>query len=275
MTRPSVVICVPVHSVAFSAAEEMAVRRIAEVFNGHIIHFIAPHRLRLEIEGNQVDLLNAFPITYFADSHFESVLSYSRFLLQPDIYERFSDFDFLLICQTDVYVLYDDLSRWLSSNYDYIGAPLMRKDKKSDQLRAYAYNGGFSLRRISSFLRVINEMGFRYNRFKDLHHIEANLQKTLASYWRNGLWFNYPISPFNPKMNEDMIWSALIPRRFPFFNVAPLEMAVQFCQETHISALQLKFGQLPMAIHRWLDYEPDEAERLIKTVNPDYVTPEG
>lgn len=269
MSLKPLIICIPIHRLPFSPEEQIAIERMQRIFKDRLCVFIAPEKLRGPYNQLKSRSHALFDTHFFSDKHFSSIVSYSRFLLQAELYHHFSEYEYLLICQPDVYVLHDGLDQWIyQMKYDYVGAPLLRFQPKSKKYEAYAFNGGFSLRKVSSFLKVLGQIGPRFNRFRDLPAIESTLSRVLGSFWRNGLVFNYTIEPLLPKMNEDMIWSALIPKRFPHFKVAPLEKAAHFALETHIEHLFYSFGKKPpIAIHNWLKHEPDAANKLINTVS--------
>ena len=44
-------------------------------------------------------------------------------MLSPEFYRRFSDTDYILVCQLDAYIFRDELLSWCKKEYDYIGAP--------------------------------------------------------------------------------------------------------------------------------------------------------
>ena len=59
----------------------------------------------------------------FENKNFTSRNSYSKLLLSSKFYERFSDYDYMLIYQLDCLIFSNDLKKWTDLNYDYIGAP--------------------------------------------------------------------------------------------------------------------------------------------------------
>lgn len=120
-----------------------------------------------------------------ADEHFVSVDSYNEMMLTADFYRQFQQYDFMLIYQLDAFVFRDELDEWVARDYDYIGAPWLPSDSwwqrtvgemvirlrkilpsthdysKGRMRHAAKYfevgNGGFSLRKVSTMLRVLTE----------------------------------------------------------------------------------------------------------------------
>ena len=93
-------------------------------------------------------------IERFPAHFFRSIRDYSNLLLSEGFYERFSAFEWMLVCQLDAWGFRDELEYWCSKGYEYIGAPFVQKYGKVEQV--VVGNGGFSLRKISAMLRVLN-----------------------------------------------------------------------------------------------------------------------
>lgn len=101
----------------------------------------------------------------FDSAHFQNIATYNRWMLTPSLYERFHDFQFILVCQTDA-LLVEPLPLDEPWPFDYLGAPWepplfvgwnpigRRLESKGPSLPKRALNvgnGGLSLRRTSVF----------------------------------------------------------------------------------------------------------------------------
>jgi hypothetical protein len=99
-----------------------------------------------------------FKIVHFDSSCFSGITAYNRLLLSKHFYETFKDYEYILIYQLDCLVFSDQLKQWCDGGWDYVGAPWLENHKEKaepgDQFWAVG-NGGLSLRRIESFLRVL------------------------------------------------------------------------------------------------------------------------
>ena len=118
------------------------------------------------------------------DTNFINVESYNEMMLTPDFYRQFQTYDFMLIYQLDAFVFRDELDYWVEQDYDYIGAPWLPSDSWYQRtigeliirLRKFlpspnpttgrirhadiyfdVGNGGFSLRKIPTMIRVLSE----------------------------------------------------------------------------------------------------------------------
>jgi hypothetical protein len=242
---PSLVIAIPIYKREFDAEEQYLVDRMFTIFANREIVFIAPKNL------DKAYYLARYPsakLTEFQDTFFESIQGYSRLLLSKNFYEVFKEKEFLLISQPDVYVFQDDLDKWLKKPYDYIGAPWptgfsikfnmgrFRRDTQGSTLTAFVGNGGFSLRRISKAIALIDQ--------------DADI----------AAWFS------NTGSNEDLFFSFVgaLSRDFVLPNVVEASL---FAMEISPEILyEMNSHTLPMATHAfrkyskafWRDHLPEE-----------------
>lgn len=118
------------------------------------------------------------------DAHFASRDSYNDMMLKPDFYRQFQAYDFILIYQLDAFIFRDELDTWVAQDFDYIGAPWLPSDswyqrtigeavirfrklwsginlQKGCIRHADMYfevgNGGFSLRKTQTMIRILSE----------------------------------------------------------------------------------------------------------------------
>ena len=172
------------------------------------------------------------------------VAGYNRMMLSKSFYELFADCEYILICQSDAWVFSDCLSEWCDKGYDYVGAPWpKRKVYELPIIKQYLWlrrkllgggdrilrqdyfgkvgNGGFSLRRISSFIEACDTYANRAEEFKH----------------SKGIVFN-----------EDWFW-ALVPKNFRY---PSFDEALGFSFDSHPElCYKLAERKLPFACHGW------------------------
>lgn len=167
-----VIIIVPIYKAVLSPYEVIALKQLKKILGKHPICFVVPERLK-----NIYQNTNDCKVELFDDSFFSSTVTYSQLLLSVFFYERFSDYKFLLIYQLDAFVFSDKLLEFCSLDYDYIGAPLARFTKYWHEIGSRVGNGGLSLRKIKSFIRVLKEkkvicyghpLNWAFNKWEDL-----------------------------------------------------------------------------------------------------------
>ena len=135
-------------------------------------------------------------IRRYPDSFFSSVEGYSSLLVSANLYQNFSAYEFVLICQTDAIILKPELANWLSQPFDYVGAPWPSgysaelKIPEISTLReikctTFVGNGGLSLRRVRSCQRLINEFHLTSAEWAKRGHAEDLFFGFLGTLSRN------------------------------------------------------------------------------------------
>ena len=192
----------------------------------HLLHFlgrydrylVAPRSLRVALPG--------FGIRRFPDRFFKSTSTYSKLMLSKRFYKTFREYEFILIYQLDSLVFSDELIFWCEQEYDYIGAPWI-KGKRMAHMAIYGMcgNGGFSLRKVHSFLEVIDRAKGSISGFRK---------------------------------NEDMFWSVEAARHWRRFKVAPAEVGIGFSVELSPRfCFEVTNQALPFGCHAWTRYDRD------------------
>ena len=206
--------------------EQLFMKQNATVLRNHPFVVVHP-------ESYPVDyLLETYPwisdITV-EDKWMSSVMAYNAMMLSPWFYEMFSDYDYMLICQTDAYVFSDQLDDWCLRGYDYVGAPWLGNDTiyertlgtvvrpimkrlvpvrnfrvHSDHLYHEVGNGGFCLRRVSKMIQVmrdnqdiIRQCKGKHERMEDVMIciILGSRECIRRPKWEEALYFSFEKAP--------------------------------------------------------------------------------
>lgn len=159
-------IAIPLHRSNLSAVELQRVSLTLRHADEGCCFFVGPKGLDL------TQLKSRWPnvrFLAFEPEAFSSVATYNTWVLQPDLYRRLSEFDFILICQTDA-ILVRQLPESDTWNFDYLGAPwvppyrlgwnpwrkrLTGSGPALARRELVVGNGGLSLRRTETFARGI------------------------------------------------------------------------------------------------------------------------
>lgn len=230
----SVVILVPIYKPELNPLERLSLDHALPLLHGQEIFFLAPEGLEVSFYEEHYDAT----CIRLPREHFLSVEAYSRLLLSDAFYERFLDYEFMLILQTDVFLFRNDLPTWLSRPFDYVGAPwpdgfdlFVNCDQFVNPYGKRVYtrvgNGGLSLRRVRKCLSLIRE-------FPDASRVFVHQGS-----------------------NEDLFFSIMGALSEDF--VIPNEMtAARFCLELRPEYYYGVGGQrLPMGAHAWWRTSPD------------------
>lgn len=261
---------------AFSQYEELSLRQCLHVLhNRHIILITYP-----EFDKSNYDyLLSEYSnvthdYSFFDKRYFKSISGYNELLLSRMFYDRFRSYSHILIYQLDAYIFRDELDYWCSLSYDYIGAPWFEGFRKTTNNRLWKVgNGGLSLRRVSSFIKLFEWLfkAHYLSNYQKLRPIGKVIRLTF-------LFANLLLSRFRSKkcnsfknlLNEDVFWctelafrlSTLIDsrsilyklflRQQPGLIIPEVELAIPFSFD-HNAKLMFEKNNftLPMGCHAW------------------------
>ncbi len=250
-SRPAVAI--PIYKPELSAAEKISIDRTVDVLASRALFVVGPTRLRPHLDALCKRYRQRLQYKTFEDRFFSGIKGYNSLMRSKDFYQSFSDHSHLLISQTDALVLSDQLDLWCERDFSYIGAPWFVGGSEPRQPLEFlgVGNGGFSLRRVSDFLRVLTTPRRIPNFIKSRAGGKAGFLN-LPRRIKHERWFAYNVEPFFPRSNEDFFWGILVPAVYPFFRVPRPEDAVGFAFEVAPRLLyELNGHKLPFGCHAW------------------------
>jgi hypothetical protein len=191
--------------------------------------------------------------------------SFNRLKIMPFLYKKFQVYEYLLFYELDAFVFRDELDLWMAKGYDYIGAPWKKGWVSSDEYSTFigVGNGGFSLRKVKSHLKVLNSFSYiekpkalaaRWLKNKPLEKLLSVLPTMVDLTLRNNTYYL-----FNDYVgNEDFFWGAIANYNFSWFTVAPVDEAMKFSFELNPRSLYLiNQNNLPFGCHGWWKYDLD------------------
>ncbi|WP_295607631.1 DUF5672 family protein, partial [uncultured Lamprocystis sp.] len=150
-------VIVPLYKESMTDAEAFSFHNTLTVLARHDVYVISPQRLTDHLDAFLASWPGKVQVASFADWFFADTHSYSALLSSAAFYRRFACYEYLLIVQTDALVLDDSLDNWCSRHYSYVGAPWFKGFDELEQPLSFlgVGNGGFSLRKVSDFQRVL------------------------------------------------------------------------------------------------------------------------
>lgn len=233
-----------------SLDEQVSMRHLKKYLNHYDKYFISPKGLEL----NYGD----FKIKYFGKKYFRGVINYSELMLREEFYQAFSEYDYILIYQTDVVVFSDQLEEWCDRGYDYIGAPWFKDTLGS----GYEYpdacgNGGFSLRKVDSAIRAIKliKKPWKHTFFRLLVCFGNKIfrHKPLV-YFLIKTWTES--AAHRTQMLEDRYWSFEVPKYDINFKIPTALEGLKFSFEVGPEyCFKRNNSQLPFGCHAWSKYD--------------------
>lgn len=246
-----VCIIIPIYKNSFSENEQISFDQYKKVLSKHATFIIAPEGLELPSE---IIELPQIKIIRFPKHYFSGIPGYNELLLSAFFYERFNQYKYMFIYQLDAYVFKDELIKWCNQGYDYIGAPWFKNFEKGTSKEDLwsVGNGGLSLRKIDSFIRVIKDQT-KFEIIKDLFWELRHFQFSFSKYFHQGkLIGNCQRYLKSYYKNEDQFWGLEAIKFKKDFNIAPIEKAIQFSFENSPEILlSLNNNELPFGCHKW------------------------
>lgn len=253
--KKRVAIVIPYHKKTISTEEEASINQLIKFLGSYDKFLVLPK----SIKKVSFKIPGVIKIIHFPNEYYTSVPKYCELLNTKMFYNNFTNYEYILIYQLDVLVFSNQLLKWCNKGYDFIGAPLFNSitGKLSFQngTPVTGGNGGFSLRKVSSFLKVIDiveKLATRNsaNSFtRKLWFLMAVLTNQSHRIWLNAPPQDYPF-------NEDGFWSYEAPKYYPKFKVAPFKEALRFSFEKFPrKCFSLNRNQLPFGCHAWKKYD--------------------
>lgn len=271
--QQEVAVVIPVYSRGLSEDEETSFRHLERYLGAYQNFLLMPRHLDFERRG--------FEPKRFDDRFFTGVNAYSSLLLSDEFYASFNEYRYILIYQLDALVFSDQLSDWCAKGYDYIGAPWIVPPAPGFVETPCVGNGGFSLRRIEAFSRVLNSKTYfqepaeYWSNFAEgksiiqkAKHLPRGFLKRLRTYngarWEAARWTRDGFSRYGP--NEDLFWSLRATHYDPEFKIAGVGDALKFAFELEPRrCYELNSYQLPFGCHGWAKYDRDFWEPFLLT----------
>lgn len=225
---------------------------------------VSGYTRELDKQGIQYEL-QRFPAAAFTD-----IDAYNKLMLSKAFYQRFASYDYILTYQLDALVFRDDLAHWCGLGYSYVGAPWFEGfNPGPETARLWKVgNGGFTLRKVASCLRVLNTFSsiwtqpevvkwyFRYGRKRGLQSLPKIIKRLVLG--NNTHWLFNDFYLLREKFQEDYFWGVVCSEKFDWYKVPAPEEALKFSFEVSPRRMYaLNDFQLPTGCHAWEKYDPD------------------
>jgi hypothetical protein len=228
----SVAIVIPIYKNEMTLSECISIKQALKIFPENDIILVTYEGLNLE---NYFNISKQFKVELFDRPYFSNIGGYNKLMLSGKFYYRFLQYQYLLIYQLDAYVFKNQLNKWTSKDYDYVGAPWLIPPPISSNKKP----------KVNIQHWFVNKVG----------NGGLSLRKVKTHFW-TALFFS-PLLVFFP-LNEDMFFGVLMDYLNPFYRKPEATEALQFAFEMNpTKSFELNNKQLPMGVHAWEKYEPE------------------
>jgi hypothetical protein len=234
-----------------TADEEMSLKHLIHFLGKYDKYFVMPEGLEFSRAG--------FGIKRFDNKYFGTVEAHRKLMLSPRFYKSFRDYVYILIYHLDSLVFSDQLMKWCETGLDYVGAPWIGVPGIVDKVG----NGGFSLRKVDSFLKVIYSRRYFIDPdgYWEENYASKPIHRRLINLPKKGLMHLNAVNNARRKIslyvhNEDAFWANWATYFYPAFRIASIETALSFAFECFPShCFELNNRILPFGCHAWHKYE--------------------
>jgi len=258
-TAPTVAVVVPLSNRSeLTPDEHISLRHLTHFLGHYDKYLVMPKRLSVHYPG--------FETCRFGPEFFGSAAAHTRLMLSRQFYHTFRDYTFILQYHLDSLVFSDQLLDWCALDFDYIGAPWLQCPDSPWVQRPEVGNGGFSLRKVDSFLRVLDstvrwhEPAEGWRRFcakrpTYLHYVCLPARLLLYFSRLNGVKTHIRRRYIAPRKNEDRFWAKEAVKYYPRFRLPPVDVALRFAFEASPQmCFELNERKLPFGCHAWERY---------------------
>lgn len=173
MNKKRLCVVIPIYKKELNKNEKSALESYEQYFQNVDFSFLAPKHLDCSYYNKTYP---KFSIERFDNKFFKNAKTYNKLMLNRNVYARYQQYEYILIAQTDAIIFnYSaNFEEFMDMGYDYIGSPWYSqpiKNLKNEPTWKYILkrivihnpsvlksgNGGFSLRKVNSFITLLDE----------------------------------------------------------------------------------------------------------------------
>lgn len=249
-SKKQVAVIIPFYKNNLSEFENISLHQCLKTLEAYPIIAVKPISLNLTSVPGYEQFSN---IISFEDSFFNGIDGYNELMLSPVFYQKFLDFEFILIHQLDAFIFKDDLSKWCKKGYDYVGAPWLKrlpnrdfvKELKTIVITRYhiffntCENGLPSDRQ---FDNMVGNGGFSLRRVRRFYDLSIKFEPQILEYHKRN----------EHQFHEDVFWSIEVNRKKRRLRIPYYKKALLFSFENRLEQCMMHTsGKLPFGCHAW------------------------
>ena len=258
-----IAVVIPVYKKIPSSDELQSLKQCLRILGEFPIHLVCPE----DFDASSYEAVAGANLIRqeFESAYFVGIEGYNRLMMSHAFYQRFRDYDYILIYQLDAWVFRNELRQWCQKGYDYVGAPWFEKNRSHEEGGKLwlVGNGGLSLRKVSRFLELTllpSSMRVKTCRqvFQQEYHGIRDLGHCLVRCC--GPWIGTnSIRHLRKRQFEDLYFCAGLKGSDYELNMPSPEEAAFFAFECSPAYLfeAVTNGEMPFGCHAWRKYQYD------------------
>ena len=238
-----------------------------EVSLKHLRHYLGKYDKYIVVPDTLDFRLPDFVVKPFADRYFGSAEAHKQLLFSTEYYQAFADYEFILTYHLDALVFSDELEAWCECGYDFIGPPWVIHDDApyagNKEYEGRVGNGGFSLKRVDSFLKVLNSDRYAIDpeEYWKKHYAGSSLASRIYNFPRKLRMTSHRYNNAKWELarwdkSEELFIANRAVHYYPEFKIAPFDVALRFgfeCVPEY--CYELNGHKLPFGCHAWERYD--------------------
>jgi hypothetical protein len=238
-----------------------------EISFRHLVHFLGKYDKILVVPESLNIYYPGFTLQCFSDKFFGSPKANARLMFSRKFYKAFRDYKYILIYQLDSLVFSNQLMEWCALDLDYISAPWLQCPDLPWVKIPGDGNGGFSLRKVESFLGVLNSREYWLDpaeywksfctlNLKRVQYLNIHKKYLVHVKRLNGVQMHIRREYLATNKDEDSFWSQEASKYYPGFQMPPAETALRFAfGASPRLCFELNRRALPFGCHAWHRYD--------------------
>lgn len=238
-----------------------------EISLKHLRHYLGKYDKYIVVPDTLDFRLPDFDAKPFSGRYFGSAEAHKQLLFSTEYYEAFADYEFILTYHLDALVFSDELEAWCECGYDFIGPPWVIHDDApyvgNEEYEGRVGNGGFSLKRVDSFLKVLNSDRYAIDpeEYWNRYHAGSSLASRIYNFpnklrMRSHRYNNAKWELARWERSEELFIANRAVHYYPEFKIAPFDAALRFgfeCVPEY--CYELNGNKLPFGCHAWGRYD--------------------
>ncbi|SEA89006.1 hypothetical protein SAMN05443667_11115 [Flavobacterium gillisiae] len=260
MDKKDICIVIPIYKEVLNEFEIQSVVQCIKLLSDYRLYFVCPKGMNTsEYRCKFKEIVN---YVFFNEVYFKGIKGYNKLMLNPEFYKTFTDYDYMLIYQTDCYVFRDELLHWANKDFDYIGGLWFDNYIGNPYQGAKVWcagNGGLSLRKTKSMIELLSSK----KAMKGMPKLFTDAKRLkifgILSYFKGILLlpfrflgyknnFSYRAKTFAENEDAYFVEAGLVYKKI---KIPKVEDAMFFSWDRHPEYLFNTIEKLPFCCHAW------------------------
>jgi len=245
MTACTVAIVIPFHQENITPQEKISIEQCRAILCNYPRFLVVPRGMNVH---KFIDVDPDLQVQEFDPDYFTSAVGYNLLCRRAEFYERFIDYEYMLLYQVDSYVFKDQLQEWCGKMYDYVGGPWLNYNFQTTSKKWWV-----KLPVLRPFLKQVGNGGFSLRRNQIFFDESRRLYGWITKF---------------KSMPEDVFWCNIANRLGARLKIPTTQEAVWFAFDAEPDkCFEITNGKFPFGCHGWNAEYKDYWEEIIYEIH--------